>query len=76
MNVALAAESSAATNDTLLASKQIIRNSTLEMSEHRRDLICKLLDDLYQLGFTAGVEYMGKEVLTASRISNNEGSHG
>ena len=69
MTVEIAAKSAAAMNQSLLASKQIIRSNTPEMSERRREMLCTLIDDMFQLGFTAGVEYLGKEVLAASSIS-------
>lgn len=53
----------AATSVALLESKNAVRSYSEGLSPERRELICKLMDDLFRLGFTEGVKYLGNQLL-------------
>lgn len=60
--VALNAEAKATASDSVLAAKAVIREST-QLSDRQKELFCKLVHDLYCLGYANGVEDSARSVL-------------
>lgn len=61
--IEIAATTAATTCRSLLASKNVIRKHSEGLSPGRVEMLCDLVDQMFHLGFTNGVEYMGKHIL-------------
>lgn len=62
-NVEVAAEAAAGSDERLITSKAVIRAHSEGLSTRRVEMLCELVDQMYRLGFTAGVSYLGHEVV-------------
>ena len=56
----IAAAAKAATNSAILSTKNAIRNFP-ELSEHRRNTLCGVIDSIYLCAFSDGALWMGMQ---------------